>query len=195
MRRFLSLALMVGLGGCSLFKKPKPAPPAVITPPPPPKPDPPKPLAAPPKVATQTPPAPELPGEVVQTPIPQAPPKKRQPSRNQKKAARTAQPPPQPAAAPPVAAEPAPPPQLTTIVTPAEQQRLHQEIDSSLRSAETDLASIASVALNGQQKQNLRRANSFIKQAHEMRANDPATALTLAKRAEALARDLASAAR
>ncbi len=194
MRRFLSVAFMAALSGCSLFRKPKPAPPAVITPPPPPKPDPPKPLAAPPKVATQAPPSPELPDDVVQTPVPQAPPQKKQPARSQKKARRTVAQPPPPTAAP-APEPPAPAPQLTTIVTPAEQQRLHQEIDAAIRAAETALTSVAGVSLSGQQRENLRRANSFVKQAHDMRASDPATALTLAKRAEALARDLASIAR
>lgn len=195
MRRFLSVALMAGLGGCTLFKKPKPAPPAVITPPPPMKAEPPKPLAAPPKVATQAPPTPELPDDVAQTPVPQPPPKKRQGNRNQKKQARTAAVTPPPVAPQPAPEPAAPAPQLTTIVTPAEQQRLHQEIDAAVRSAETALASVSGVLLSGQQKENFRRANSFVKQALEMRSSDPSTALTLAKRADALARDLASMAR
>lgn len=197
MRRWLALALLMGLNGCSLFKKSRPAPPAVITPPTPPKTDPPKPLAAPPKVETPQDPPAEAPKEVVQTPVPQPPPRRRQAPRNQRKNTRaTTAPAPAPAATQPPAVEPAPPaPQLTTIITPAEQQRLNHEIDSAIRSAEGALAGISQLRLSSQQAENLRRARSFIEQAQSMRGSDPATALTVAKRADALARDLASAAR
>lgn len=192
MRRFFALALIISASSCSLFKKHKTAPPAVITPPSPAKAEPPKPLGPPPKVATQPAPEAEPPPDVIQTPTPSPPPRKRQPPRAQKKTARTA-----PAAAAPAPnPEPAAPaPQLTPIITPAEQQQLNQEIDASVRSAETALAMVAKARLSGQKRENLRRAQSFLKQAQEMRANDPATALTLAKRADALARDLASAVR
>ncbi len=122
-------------------------------------------------------------------------PPKRQTNRQQRKAARAAPAAPAQAAPAPQPSAPVPAPQLTAILEPEEQQRLNREIDAALRSAETALASVANAAFTNQQRENQRRAASFVKQAQEMRATDPATALTLAKRADALARDLASGVR
>jgi len=79
---------------------------------------------------------------------------------------------------------------LTQILTPAEQEAHQKAIEAAIDNAEANLAKLAGQRLNASQQANVERAKSFIQQARQTRANDLATARSLAERADLLSQDL-----
>ena len=179
----LLAALFVPSTGC-IFRKTKAAAPPVITAPPtartiPPEiPD----FPPPPKVETGQPTTTAPP---IETPTPQPPPEPEKPK-----------PAPRPRAPKPASPETVAPqdpsrvPQLTQILTPAEQEAHQKAIEAAIDNAEANLAKLAGQRLNASQQANVERAKSFIQQARQTRANDLATARSLAERADLLSQDL-----
>ncbi|MGJ5817722.1 hypothetical protein [Paludibaculum fermentans] len=180
----LALLLMLSSAGCSWFgRKPKapatpPQPhpvataPPVVTPepePPPPQPqvqpEPPQPVVAPPQPQPQPAPVQPKPKPVVTTPKP---------------------PTPAPAPAPPAFGQ---------ILTPQQQTELRTTYQQSAQSARQVLTQLKGRALSREQAESANRIRSFLSQADEAQAKDPATAAQLAQRAQILARDLMSSLR
>jgi len=105
-----------------------------------------------------------------------------------------------PAPAPPASGEterekPVEPPRLGLLLTPDEQMKLNQTIDSDLRTANGLLAEAMAKNLNDSQKSVVRQIRSFIGQAEELRKNDLAAAKGISHKAVVLAQDLAASAR
>jgi hypothetical protein len=181
----LCLMLSLGSGGCHFFGRKKA--PAVVTPPAPtqapiPRQDP---VVAPPKQAEPEM-FPQVPPAV--TPAPPVQPPAQAPA-----PAPTPHPPkPKPATpTPPPVVQPAPPkPALGQILTQQQQAEARKAYLASSQSARQALARIQGRALTRDQADSANRVRSFLSQAEEAQAKDPATAAQLARRAELLARDL-----
>jgi hypothetical protein len=174
----LALLLMLSSTGCTWFgRKPKvaatpPQPhpvvtaPPVITPEPEPppqvQPDQPQPVPTPPPAQPQPAPVPPKPKPVVQTPKPSAP-------------------------------APAPaPPSFGQILSPEQQTELRNSYQQNAQFARQVLGQVKGRALSREQAEAANRIRSFLSQADEAQAKDPATAARLAQRAQILARDLQS---
>lgn len=175
-RRILTLLVLAALAsspGCRWFgRKPKVVVPPAPAPAPVPTPAPPEPAPTPAPTPTPTPPssAPRTPP----TPKPK--------------------PSPTPAPAPAAAPTPAPapkPPSFGEILTPRQQAEANRAYEASAKAARQALARTSGRALTRDQLDTVNRIRSFLKQAEEARATDPATAAQLARRAEILANDLA----
>jgi hypothetical protein len=197
-RVLLPVVLSVGLSGC-IFGGGKPAkvvaPTQVPAPPvtasaPVPVPQPPPPVAE--EVPSPEPPTEQIPlrtetaptGPELKLPEPTPTPRRPQQTRTE---------PPKPEAPP----EPAPVavPQLTEILSSAQRSQMESELTDHLARARSALGKVPRVTLNASQRETYDRINTFILQAEQARANDPATALQLAKRADLLAQDLLPAGR
>jgi hypothetical protein len=129
------------------------------------------------KQSVQTPPS-------VAAPVPLAPTPPKRPASG---AAATPR-----APSPRVEIVPIPPtPPLEPVISPAQRSTWSEEIASSLQKAEQNAAALGSRNLNGSQKRELARIQSFIRQAREAeRVHDFITARTLAQRAYVLSQDL-----
>lgn len=109
-------------------------------------------------------------------------------------------PPPRPARAP-VANVPKPPPappetpsapalRLSQILTPEESRRNTQELDQYTESVKRALARVAGKTLTAEQRDTAERVQTYLTQAEQAREQDLVTAVSLAKRADLLAKDL-----
>jgi hypothetical protein len=138
-------------------------------------------LPAPPPVATSedASPAPQAPAVVVLTPPPPAP-AKRPPTPAPKA---QAPPPPEPAPA-------AVTPRLGQIFTPQELQEYNRSLKDSFDRVDSALAKLEGKRLNPAQMETADRIRTFRKQAEQAREQDLVTAVSLAKRADLLAKDL-----
>jgi hypothetical protein len=83
-----------------------------------------------------------------------------------------------------------PVPRLTQLLTPEEERKYNQEIDTSLDRARQNAALIAQRPLKPEQQIVLERVHAFLQQTVETRKLDLVTAHSLAQRADLLARDL-----
>jgi len=94
-------------------------------------------------------------------------------------------------------ATPAPnqPPRLGTLLTPEQQKQFNNDIDRSLRRAQSSLHSIGNRQLTADQHERVVQVESFIQQAQAARRSNLAGAKSLAERAEVLARDLVASLR
>lgn len=177
----LALLLMLSSTGCTWFgRKPKvaatpPQPHPVVTAPvttpepepaqPQVQPEPPQQVPTPPPAQPQPAPIPPKPKPAVQTPKPQAP-------------------------------APAPaPPSFGQILSPQQQTELRNSYQQNAQFARQVLGQVKGRALSREQAETANRIRSFLSQADEAQAKDPATASQLAQRAQILARDLQSALR
>lgn len=179
----LALLLMLSSTGCTWFgRKPKvaatpPQPhpvvtaPPVTTPEPEPaqqpqvQPEPPQQVPTPAPAQPQPAPVPPKPKPVVPTPKPPAP-------------------------------APAPaPPSFGQILSPQQQTELRNSYQQNAQFARQVLGQVKGRALSREQAETANRIRSFLSQADEAQAKDPATAAQLAQRAQILARDLQSALR
>ena len=177
----LCLALALCSSSCWFRKPTRP----VFTPPPAqpqataPAAEPPT-LPAPPKVEGN-------PGVPPSTPdtIPLAPePPKPTPRRG------TAAAPPKPTTTPPPTTEPPALPKLGQIFTDDERRELNRRLDESLDRIKRALAVVERKPLNAEQSETADRIRTFQKQAEQAREQDLVTAVTLARRADLLAKDL-----
>jgi hypothetical protein len=188
--------LFVGLTGCRIFGKAKPAPVQVAAPPhpaeevkpPPPKVEPPGP---PPKIDTKPPT--EVPQAVAAIPTPPAPkPKKQKPKKPPASVA--VQNPKDPPAAGATgengSAPPAPVPKLGEILSDDQKLQNLRVCDESLTRARENVSQLRGISLSQDQKDSLARIKTFIFQAEQARPKDPQTARQLAERADLLSRDL-----
>jgi len=111
------------------------------------------------------------------------------------------EPPPLPRVQRPVAnvPKPQPPPaeppsapalRLSQILTPEESRRNTQELDQYTDSVKKALARVAGRNLTPEQKDTAERVQTFLTQAEQAREQDLVTAVSLAKRADLLAKDL-----
>ncbi|QOY89823.1 hypothetical protein [Paludibaculum fermentans] len=176
----LALLLMLSSTGCTWFgRKPK----APATPPQP------QPVVTAPPVVT---PVPEPP-----PPQPQAQPEPPQPVPAPPQPQPTPVPPkPKPVVTTPKPPAPAPaPPSFGQILSPQQQTELRNSYQQSAQSARQVLIQLKGRALSREQAETANRIRSFLSQADEAQAKDPATAAQLAQRAQILARDLQSALR
>lgn len=182
--RILPLLLALSLGSTSCwFRKP----PKAFVPPPPPA----KPVIAdtPPEVPkgpeidanASAPPQPELPVPMPSAPPPPVPP----PARRAPAAAAPRTLPP-----PVVPPETTPPPKLGQIFTAAQLREYNQALDQSLERVRRAVTVATGKNLNPAQSEILNRIRTFQKQAEEAREQDLVTAVSLARRADLLARDL-----
>lgn len=179
----LCLAAILANSGCWFRKSPR-----VFTPPP-----------APPQTATaEEKPAPLLqpPGdEEVEANLP-GPPELHDANMPQL----PAPPKPTPARRPPVAVAPKPapapaadtpaPPKLGQIFTADERREYNRVLDESLERVKKALDTLAARSLTADQTDALERIRSFQKQAEQAREQDLVTAVSLARRADLLAKDL-----
>ncbi len=90
---------------------------------------------------------------------------------------------------------PAPVPQLTHLLSDEQRRRYASEIEQRLANIQRYLEQLANRALNEEGMLMLDRVRAFMRQAQEARASDLVTALSLARRAEVLAADLARSTR
>jgi hypothetical protein len=169
--------------------RPKTSPPRAFTPPPtrqwPAVPDAPPSLPEAPQIAadtgTLTPP--QLPGMTPDTmpEVPDAP----------KRVARRPTPPVTPAK-PPVTTPPESPapPRLAQMYTAEEKRENTRTLDESLDRVNRELATIEGKNLTAEQKETAERIRTFKKQAEQAREQDLPTAVSLARRADLLAKDL-----
>lgn len=169
------------LGGCTRHKAPRPFyPPSIMV------------RTAPETTPPELPPAPTMtPAELElavlmiepsnpsnpQLPPPPPPPKA---------------PPPVPAPSKPEVVETPPPatPQLAQIITPAQRAAYTRELDESLDRIRRAVASLAGRRLNASQQEALDSIRTFQRQAEQAREQDLVTAVSLARRADLLAKDL-----
>lgn len=93
-------------------------------------------------------------------------------------------PPPQPAP------EPVPPPKITQMFTPAQSNELNRAIDDSLDRVRKNLEMLGKKNLTGDQNEVVELIRTFQKQAEQAREQDLVTAVSLARRADLLAKDL-----
>ena len=111
------------------------------------------------------------------------------------------EPPPPPRVQRPVAnvPKPQPPPtetpsvpalRLSQVLTPEESRRNTQELDQYTDSVKKALARVAGRNLTPEQKDTADRVQTFLTQAEQAREQDLVTAVSLAKRADLLAKDL-----
>ncbi|MGC4056201.1 MAG: hypothetical protein QM757_45935 [Paludibaculum sp.] len=179
----LALLLMLSSAGCSWFgRKPK-----VAATPPQPRPTVSAPVVTVPEPEPQ-PPAPQVQPEP-QQPVPTPPPVQPQPAPQPSKPKPTiSTPKPQPPAPAPTPA----PPSFGQILSPQQQTELRNSYQQNAQSARQVLNQIKGRALSRDQVEAANRIRSFLSQADEAQAKDPATAAQLAQRAQILARDLQS---
>jgi len=177
----LWLAGAVGLSSCGFHKAPR-----AFNPPP---------IAA--KAPRPIPPAPEItsPPEVAFEPavfdfprqidpasrFPDLPP----PARTPKPVANVPKPQPAPNETPAVPAL-----RLSQILTPEESRRNTQELDQYTESVKKALARLVGKNLTADQKNTAERVQTYLSQAEQAREQDLVTAVSLAKRADLLAKDL-----
>lgn len=194
MKRIAVAILLVGLTGCHIFGKRKPAP--TQTPPPPApiaelKPPPPKveQPGPPPKIEAKVS---EIPAAVDVIPTPPAPKPKhhKQPKKPVTMPAGT-----QPKEGEVVENVATPPttsavPKLGEILSDDQRLENLKICDESVGRAKQALAQIRNVSLNASQKESVARIRTFISQAEQARQRDPQTARQLAERADLLSRDL-----
>ncbi len=90
----------------------------------------------------------------------------------------------------PVAPESPTAPRLAQMFTPEEQRENTRILDESLASVNRNLAIIEGKNLSADQKEIAERIRTFRKQAEQAREQDLLTAVSLAKRADLLAKDL-----
>lgn len=177
----LWLAGAVGMTSCGFHKTPR-----AFNPPP---------VAA--KAPAPIPPAPQIadPPEVAFEPVVFDFPRQTDPSSRF-----PVLPPPRPARAP-VANVPKPQPapnetpsapalRLSQILTPEESRRNTQELDQYTESVKKALARVAGKNLTAEQKDTAERVQTYLTQAEQAREQDLVTAVSLAKRADLLAKDL-----
>ena len=93
------------------------------------------------------------------------------------------------------AAPPTSPTQLGEILTPAQKADLIRNLDQSLAATRVSLSKVQGRSLTPDQAETARLVRSFEEQAESARQTDLSVAVQLARRAELLARDLASAMR
>lgn len=181
------LSLTLELSSCQSWfsKKRVDPPPAVLAPTP--KPLPPEPvLSPPPKIGETTNPAPpNIPPERIVTP---PGPKKARPARTRPVA-------PKPAVeAPPAAqveqAPPVPAPKLGQIFTTEQRNEYNRSLDESLDRVRKLLVQVQGRTLREPQMELVQRIRAFEKQAMQARDQDLVSAVSLANRADVLARDL-----
>jgi hypothetical protein len=177
------------MGGCH-----KPPQRVLVPPPPAPmaRPQAPPELPQPPQVDTRTSTPSTLPAATAEVPAPPppAPVKVKRPPR------RTPTPPPPVIAAPAQPSDPTPEaPQLGQILSPQEVRQLNADIERSAQVTQSSLQSLSGKNLNAQQQAAASQAQSFLKQAMEIRSSDLPSARSLAQRAEVVARDLAASVR
>ncbi len=82
------------------------------------------------------------------------------------------------------------PPKLEQIISPDQLREFNRAIDESLEKVRKALVTLAGKPLNAEQGEIANRIRTFQKQAEQTREQDPVTAVSLAKRADALAQDL-----
>lgn len=101
-------------------------------------------------------------------------------------------PPPAPAPSKPEVVETPPPatPQLAQIITPAQRAAYTRELDESLDRIRRAVASLAGRRLSASQQEALDSIRTFQRQAEQAREQDLVTAVSLARRADLLAKDL-----
>lgn len=180
----LALLLMLSSTGCTWFgRKPKvaatpPQPHPVVTAPPVTTPEP-EPAQPPPQVQPE-------PAQQVPTPAPAQP----QPAPVPTKPKPVVQTPKPPAPTPAPA-----PPSFGQILSPQQQTELRNSYQQNAQFARQVLGQVKGRALSREQAETANRIRSFLSQADEAQAKDPATAAQLAQRAQILARDLQSALR
>jgi len=97
---------------------------------------------------------------------------------------------PKPAAQGPVAPETPVTPQLAQIFTPEELRENTRALDESLDRVNRALVSLEGKNLSPEQKEIAERIRTFRKQAEQAREQDLLTAVSLARRADLLAKDL-----
>jgi hypothetical protein len=140
-------------------------------------------LPAPPAVAAsaKATDAPEVPSTVVIAPPPPAPPK------------RPPTPPPKVQATAPITPEPPAPavaPRLGQIFTPGQLKEYNRSLQESFARVDKALARLNGKRLTPEQAETADRIRTFRKQAEQAREQDLVTAVSLAKRADLLAKDL-----
>jgi outer membrane biosynthesis protein TonB len=188
-------------GGCSIFRRPRhaPPPPPVAQPVPdqtPPAPAPSEPVVVPPEVPPPVIEAPRQEPPVVPPPppvVPEAP----KPKPRRKTVRRPAEPAPPPAEPKPEApaVPPAPPPRLGEVLTAEQRRDLAAQLEANVAEARRILAALAGRPQTRAQRDTAARVRAFLAQALEMSDSDIGTAVELSRRALLLARDLAGAVR
>ena len=178
----LLLSVSLGTSSCLFQKKPprafKPPPVAAKVPPD----TTPVALPAPPETSTEVPPGEEITVTATLPPLP-APPKPQ---------AVKITPPSPPPSVPSVVVEPPPPapPKPVQIYTAEERQAFVRELDDSLGRVQQVLARVENRSLNADQQSIVNRIKTFQQQALQERDQDLVAAVSLARRADLLARDL-----
>jgi hypothetical protein len=94
-----------------------------------------------------------------------------------------------PAVAGPPEAPPTPP-KLAQLYTPEEQRENSRALDETLERVNQQLAKLEGKNLTAEQKDTVERIKTFRKQAEQAREQDLLTAVSLARRADLLAKDL-----
>ena len=128
--------------------------------------------SAPPRIDASIPPTPDQP--------------KPKPNLKQKPVA----PPPKPATLPPQTPDQPAPPKLGQIFTPDQLREYNRALDISLDRVKKAVAVFMQKNLTADQTEIVARVNMFQRQAEQIREQDLATAVSLAKRADLLAQDL-----
>jgi hypothetical protein len=82
------------------------------------------------------------------------------------------------------------PPKLAQLYTPEEQRENTRTLDETLDRVNQQLARVEGKNLNAEQKDTVERIKTFRKQAEQAREQDLLTAVSLARRADLLAKDL-----
>ncbi len=95
-----------------------------------------------------------------------------------------------PAAETAPAPAPAPLPQLAPMMSDEQRRAYDTAIDASIGHTQQDIARARGRSLSAEQKEIIERAQAFIEQAKQIRAQDPAAAKSLAERAELLSKDV-----
>jgi hypothetical protein len=98
---------------------------------------------------------------------------------------------PRPLPPPPEPTEPAPSPRLGQIFTADQSRDYNRALDESLTRVRMVLAAAASRKLTADQDSLVVRIRTFVMQAEQAREQDLVTAVSLARRADLLAQDLA----
>ena len=94
-----------------------------------------------------------------------------------------------PTVAPPVETAPTPP-RLAQLYTPEEQRDNKRTLDETMERVNQQLTKIEGKNLTPEQKEEVERIRTFRKQAEQAREQDLLTAVSLARRADLLAKDL-----
>ena len=82
------------------------------------------------------------------------------------------------------------PPRLAQIFTPEQLRENMRTLDETLEKVARELAIVEGKNLTAEQKVTAERIRTFRKQAEQVREQDPLTAVSLARRADLLAKDL-----